>query len=192
MAINITVGKPADEATTSEETPEKQVQERVRLDARRTLDGNLMVFDHQDIDIVIVPSSNTVVTFPKDLMEDRIYATQDRFFYFMRKKGVVLPETVRGGAVYGSIEATMATPSEKGVSGPQVVLSMITEFIKEEKPYFRQYHDLEEEWVDDLTDPDDMHSTDLGEVPERERQGSLRPGYIRGPYGMTSFYRYEE
>jgi len=189
MAIDVEIksAKPKEE----EVAPQKP-QKVLELDIRRSLDGNLMIFDHEDIDIVLVPKTNKVIAFPKDLMEDRVYSTQDRFFYFLRKKGVINPDTVKGGSVYGSFEATVSTPVEEGVSAPQVALNIINKFIQEEKPYFRKYHELEDEWEKELTDPDDMHSTDLGDVPQTAKKGSLRPGYIRGPYGMTSFYRYEE
>ena len=187
MAIDVQIKS----APTKESTPEKP-QKVIKLDIRKSLDGNLMIFDHQDIDIVLMPSANKIIAFPKDLMEDRTYATQDRFFYFLRKKGIINPETVKGGAVYGSFEATISTPIEEGVSAPQAALNVIDKFIKEERPYFRKYHELEDEWEEELTNPDDRHSTDLGDVPQSAKKGSLRPGYIRGPYGMTSFYRYEE
>ena len=84
MSININIkGGEKKEVEKPEDT--------VTLDARKTLDGNLMVFDHEDVDIVLVPSSNKIMVFPKDLMEERIYHTQDRFFYFLRKKGVIVP-----------------------------------------------------------------------------------------------------
>ena len=187
MAIDVEI-KAAPPAPSPPEKPQKVVE----LDMRRSLDGNLMIFDHEDIDIVLVPTTNKIIAFPKELMEDRVYATQDRFFYFLRKKGVINPETVKGGSVYGSFEATISKPIEEGVSAPQVALSVIDKFIKEEKPYFRKYHELEDEWEKELTDPSNMDSTALGEVPQASKKGSLRPGYIRGPYGMTSFYRYEE
>jgi len=187
MAIDIEINPSAPEVA-----PPKEPQKVVELDMRRSLDGNLMIFDHEDIDIVLVPATNKVIAFPKELMEDRVYATQDRFFYFLRKKGVINPDTVKGGAVYGSFEATISTPIEEGVSAPQVALNVIDKFIKEEKPYFRKYHELEDEWEENLTDPSNMDSTALGDVPQASKKGSLRPGYIRGPYGMTSFYRYEE
>ena len=99
---------------------------------------------------------------------------------------------MKGGSVYGSMEATIATPIDEGVNASQVALHVVSKFIEEEKPYFRKYHELEAEYEEELTDPDIMHSTDLGDVPQAPKKGSLRPGYIRGPYGMTSFYRYEE
>ena len=188
MPININI-KSGEEKELEE--PEQPTQS-VSLDARKTLDGNLMVFDHEDIDIVLIPSSNKIMVFAKDLMEERIYHTQDRFFYFLRKKGVIVPETVKAGAVYGSMEATIATPIEESVNANQVVLNVVSKFIEEERPYFRKYHELESEYEEELTDPDIMNSTELGEVPQTAKKGALRPGYIRGPYGMTSFYRYEE
>ena len=189
MSIEVKIG--SDAAQPTQEAPQKP-QEIIRLDARKSLDGNIMIFAHHDIDIVLVPSTNKVITFPKDLMEDRIYATQDRFFYFLRKKGVINPDTIRGGAVYGAFEATISTPIEEGVNATQVALKVIDKFIQEEKPYFRKFDEWEEEHVEDLTDPNDMESTRLGDVPQTPKKGALRPGYIRGPYGMTSFYRYEE
>ena len=31
-------------------------------------------------------------------------------------------------------------------------------------------------------------STELGEVPQRDEQGSIRPGYIRNPYALNYLY----
>ena len=38
----------------------------LELKARKTLDGNIMIFDHQEIDIVLMPQKNKIVTFAKD------------------------------------------------------------------------------------------------------------------------------
>ena len=38
---------------------------RVNLKARKTLDGNILILDHEDIDIVLVSGKNKCVTFPK-------------------------------------------------------------------------------------------------------------------------------
>ena len=55
---------------------------RVKLKARRTLDGNIMILDHEDIDVVFLPEKNKCVTFPKETMSDKVYAAQDRMFQF--------------------------------------------------------------------------------------------------------------
>tara|TARA_R110000765_G_scaffold417058_1_gene519306 strand:- start:112 stop:669 length:558 start_codon:yes stop_codon:yes gene_type:complete len=185
MPIEITVGSP--EIAEEEERP---VQTSMSLNARKSLDGNIMIFDHEEIDIVVMPGQNKVVAFAKDLLEDTVYAAQDRLFYHLIKKGIVLPESVHGGNVYGSIEGTIATPIKEDVSGVQTAVFSIGNFILEEKPYFETYRDYEEAEMDHLTDPDEEDSTELGEVPHEEVKGSLRKSWIRGPYGMTYMYRY--
>ena len=40
-------------------TPKKLVE--ITLDVKKSLDGNLMIFDHKDIDIVIITESNKVI-----------------------------------------------------------------------------------------------------------------------------------
>jgi hypothetical protein len=185
MSIEIKVGSGA---TVEEE--EKPVQASMSLNARKSLDGNIMIFDHEEIDIVVMPSENKIVAFAKDLMEDTVYAAQDRLFYHLVKKGIVLPESVHGGNVYGSLEGVIAIPIQEDVSGIQSAVFSIGKFLLEEKPYFETYKEYEEGNVDDLTDPDDEDSTELGEVPQEEVKGSLRKSWIRGPYGMTYMYRY--
>jgi hypothetical protein len=37
-----------------------------------------MIFDHGDIDIVLSPSTNKVVAFPKETMSDMVYGAQNR------------------------------------------------------------------------------------------------------------------
>ena len=75
------------------------------MNARRSLDGNIMIFDHIDIDIVYMPTDQKVVTFAKAVQNDNVYGAQNRLFDYLSRRGVVLPESVRGGNVYGSIEA---------------------------------------------------------------------------------------
>ena len=68
-----------------------------------------MIFDHGDIDIVLSPSKNKIVVFPKETMNDLVYGAQNRLFERLHKKGVVIPESVQAGAFYGSLEGTMET-----------------------------------------------------------------------------------
>ena len=60
-------------------TPEgEQDSEKVvlSLNIRKTLDGNIIVRDHSDIDIVIIPSKKKIVTFPKDTATEETYVTK--------------------------------------------------------------------------------------------------------------------
>ena len=69
----------------------------ISLKARRTLNGNIMIFDHEDIDIVLSVESKKCVVFPKDQMSDKVYDAQDRMFKHLIKRGVVDHASVRGG-----------------------------------------------------------------------------------------------
>ena len=142
MAVELKIGS----AETDESEATKKPQDTVNLVARRSLNGDIMIFDHEDIDIVVMPDKNKIVTFPKDLMEDKVYSSQDRLFYFLRKNGVIEPESVQGGNIYGSIEAAIASPLEENVSSVQVAVRTISKFIEEEKPYFRTYQEFEEDY----------------------------------------------
>lgn len=176
MEIKVTIGS--------------KIQETISLNARKTLDGNIMIFDHEDVDIVLMPTESKIISFAKDMFSDKVYEAQDRLFKYLRSKGVVAFESVQGGNVYGSMEAAILTSINEDVDPVQATLYSVSKFIDEEKPYFRTRGDHEEDEMDYLLEPDEEHSTELGEFPHSEKQGSLVPGYIRGPYGMTSFFRY--
>ena len=96
MAVIIKVGKKANS---------KKV--RLELDLRQSLNGDLMIFDHGDIDIVLSPDKNKVVIFPKDTMSDLVYGAQNRLMAHLRKRGIVVAETIQAGAFYGSLEGTL-------------------------------------------------------------------------------------
>ena len=188
MAIEIKIDK-SEEAldSTQEENP---IQSTMSLNARKSLDGNIMIFDHQDIDIVVMPGKNKVVAFAKDLISDTVYEAQDRLFYYLVKKGIVLPESVHAGNVYGSMEAVVVTPLDENVSAPQAAVFSVGKFISEEKPFFNTYKEYEDDYEDSLTNPDEENSTELGEIPHADEKGSLRPAFLRGAYGLQYMYRY--
>ena len=62
-------------------------------------------------------------------------------------------------------------------------------FIKEEAPYFEHIEEFERAVDDYITEPADEDSTPLGEVPQEPTKGSISPGWIRGPYGMSIMHR---
>ena len=53
---------------------------KIEMVARRALNGDIMVFEHDLIDIVVSPSKKKVVAFPKERLERATYPVQDRFF----------------------------------------------------------------------------------------------------------------
>ena len=182
MAVNIVINKTA--------AIEEPVQETIFLNARESLDGNVMIFDHRDMDIVIMTESSKLLLLAKEQFSDKVYEAQDRLCTFLTKKGILEIGSIQGGNVYGSMEGRLVVPIEEGVSSVQTTMYNIWNFLKEEKEYFEAYEYKEEEEIEYLTEPDDETSTELGEVPHEEKKGSLVPGWVRGPYGMTTFYRY--
>ena len=56
----------------------------VELVARRALNGDIMIFDHDLVDIVVSPKTKKITTFPKRLVERETYPTQDKFYGFLR------------------------------------------------------------------------------------------------------------
>ena len=177
MAIVIKVGEFANE---------KKVT--LELNMRKSLNGDLMIFDHGDIDIVLSPSNNKVVAFPKETMNDLVYGAQNRLMSFLRKRGILVAESIQAGSFYGSLEGALEKPVKESISAPKLALVNISTFIDEERPYFEHTEAIISMTDDELTHPDKEDSTELGEVPQSTEQGSIRPGYIRDPYSMNYLY----
>jgi len=187
MAIKITVkGPDAEEELTSDENP---TQITMELQARKSLNGDIMVFDHPDIDIIIMPENLKVLALSKDLMDDSIYETQNQLFKFLHKRGVIVYDSVKGGNVYGSLEATIQESKMEGVDSVQSTLFNVGRFIESERPYYEYEKARIEQEEGNLLEPDAENSTELGEVPQEPEKGSMRPGWIRGPYGLYDLYR---
>ena len=177
MAVIIKIGKEANA---------KKV--RLELDLRKALNGDLMIFDHGDIDIVLSPEKNKVTVFPKDTMTDLVYGAQNRLFAHLRKRGIVVAETIQAGAFYGSIEGTLEQSKIEDASSAKLALINISNFIEEERPYFEQTEAIVSMADDELLHPDKEDSTELGEVPQEVEQGSIRQGYVRDPYSIGYMY----
>jgi hypothetical protein len=163
MAITIRIGNKANRKLVT-----------LEMDVRRSLDGDLMIFEHGDIDIVLSSSKNKIIAFPKEQITDYVYGAQNRLFAFLRKRGVVVAESIRGGSFYGSFEATLQKPLNEDISAAKVALVNINEFIEEERPYFEAMDVFVAETESEYTDPDKADSTELGEVPQAAEKGSMR------------------
>tara|TARA_S200002703_G_scaffold95339_1_gene82405 strand:- start:1234 stop:1764 length:531 start_codon:yes stop_codon:yes gene_type:complete len=166
MAITIRVGDKANRKLVT-----------LEMDVRKSLSGDLMIFDHGDIDIVLSTANNKVTAFPKEVLSDYVYGAQNRLFSFLKKRGVVIPETVRAGAFYGSFEATLQKPINEKISAAKMTLVNISEFINEERPYFEAMEAYVADTESEYVDPDKEKSTELGEVPQASEKGSMR--YVR-------------
>ena len=160
----------------------------LELNIRKSLSGDLMIFDHADIDIVLSSKNNKITAFPKETMNDMVYGAQNRLFSYLRKKGIVVSESVQAGSFYGAIEGSMETPYTDKINAAKMALLNISKFIEEERPYFENIEAVIAGVDDELTQPDKTDSTELGEVPQKTQQGTLRPGYVRDPYSYSYMY----
>jgi hypothetical protein len=177
MAVVVRIGAAADDAVV-----------RLEMDIRKSMNGDLMIFDHGDIDIVLSTKNNKITAFPKETMNDLVYGAQNRLFAHLRKKGLVIGDSIQAGSFFGSFEALMEEASSPDLSTPKLALINISNFIDEERPYFESTEAIISMTDDELVHPDKADSTELGEVPQRDEQGSIRPGYIRDPYSLSYLY----
>tara|TARA_R110000824_G_scaffold8887_1_gene40296 strand:- start:98 stop:655 length:558 start_codon:yes stop_codon:yes gene_type:complete len=182
MTIEVTVGgeQPPLQAAEKKDSP---VVANVKLKMRRAMNGDIMVFDHADIDIVMSPTTSKITAFAKEAMSDMVYGAQDRLFSFLSKKGIADRSSVQAGNVYGSMEGTILPGVDR--DSFRMALINISKYIDEERPYFEFAEKFGELTVDRFTDPDEESSTELGEVPQERTKGNLRPGYNYGPYWQS-------
>ena len=167
--INIKVGHP---------------QARVELKARKTLDGNLLILDHDMIDIVLIPNDNKVMSFPKTSAADDSYGSQSRLFEFLADKGIIIRDSIQGGNIFNSLEGVI--PQNPQLNPMQAAVYVISEFLSLEKDAQQTADDYEENLEKYFLKPSDMDSTEFGEVPQQAEKGAMVPGY----YYIPLRYRY--
>mgnify|MGYP003125538447 FL=1 len=157
------------------------------LNARKTLDGDIIVRDHPDVDIIVMVEKKKVVAFPKESLSDEVYQTQDKLFDFLSKRGIISPESIQGGNLHGSMEGKILQNEKMNVIN--FSLMSVAKFVEQERPYF-EYLDAFEKYQDDrLTDPSEADSTEFDPSRHSDTKGTMRPIYIRSPYGMSFTYR---
>ena len=165
---------------------EIKLDPKIELKARRTLAGDIMILDHEDIDIVLMLEKGKCVSFPKEEMSDKVYYAQDRMYNFLAKQGLISHSTVRGGNVFGSMEAEMLESKIPGINRNQAMLYSIHEYITGEKPYFRKANQFDDERLDSMLRPAPEDSTELGDVPHKAKKGPDASAVK--PYGFMYNY----
>ena len=161
---------------------EKAPQITVALEARKTMGGDFLILDHIDIDIVIVPGDKKIVAFPKENMHDYVYDAQSRLFHHLTRRGVVLRDSVQGGSVYGAIEGLLAESVDEVVDPVQMAIYSISRFIDTERPHFDYVKNYDDYIEKQLTSPGPEDSTELGEIPQEPRKGTILPNMR--PYNL--------
>tara|TARA_Y100000114_G_C11719444_1_gene307718 strand:+ start:321 stop:968 length:648 start_codon:yes stop_codon:yes gene_type:complete len=162
--------------------PKKQ-QFEFKLKLRTALNGDLMIFDHSDIDIMILKEKKKIVAFAKDMMSEVVYGAENRLFNYLRKQGVIAYDSIQGGNVYGSMEGLMLEmKGDKNSESMNYVLYQISEWMDSERPYFESNEAYDQMVDDHLLNPSDEFSTEFGEVPHEEEKGSILQKGMFSPY----------
>ena len=131
MSIKINIEKP--------EVPSIKVE----LQVRKTLDGKIMILDHKLIDIILDTSINKIITFPKEDVCDEIYGIQNSYFRHLVNEGIVTPDSIQSGNVFGSLEGKYEEPVDDAVSAAQVVLYSTKKFIDSQTPHLEMQDFIE-------------------------------------------------
>ena len=152
----------------------------IKLNLRRALNGDYLIYDHPLFDIVIMPTKNKIVSFRKRDTQIDPYPSQDKYLDYLMRLGMIVQDSIQGGNVYGSLEAVY--PINDKVDTIQALLLATYNFLKDEKELFGAVEEIEEEYEDRLLDPEAEDSTELGEVPQAAKKGSIDPNSL--PYGL--------
>ena len=162
---------------------ERKVQ--FELNIRKALNGDLLVFDHKDIDIVLMIEKKKLVAFPKDIMSEVVYGAEARLMEWMRHNGIIEYDSIQGGNVYGSLEGKIHESTER--DSIKSTVYQLSEWIQSEAPSSKMIKGHDDMMQDELLEPDEDMSTELGEVPHEEEKGSIRRHGMFDPYTYGRF-----
>ena len=192
MPVNI---KITDSANQDQTPPEPQgvkievvAKDKIegKLKLRSSLNGDLMIMDHKDIDIVLKPKDKKIVAFAKETLSDLVYGAESRLLEYLRKTGVLKIDSIQGGNIYGSLEGKL----HEGDKAVEITLMKISEWMETEQPMMAGRTGYDDMQDDHLLSPDGEYSTELGEVPAEDQKGSILQHNLFAPY-LYGRYTYE-
>lgn len=164
---------------------EKNPSIKTNMKLRKSLDGKLIITDHEDLDIIIDQNNKKIIVLATDMKNsDKTYYTQDLLFKNLIKKGIVDPSTVKAGNVYGCLEGKILD-SNTNVNSIDLTLLALDRWLDKERPNFLYSKKQEEEFEKNLTEPDEDDSTPLGKIEHKTKKYSKeQPG---GSISNTQF-----
>jgi len=153
---------------------------KFELNIRKALNGDLLVFDHKDIDIVLMVEKKKLVAFPKDIMTEVVYGAEARLMEWMRHNGIIEYDSIQGGNVYGSLEGKIHESTER--DSIKSTVYQLSEWLDSEAPSSKMVKGHDDIMQDNLLEPDKEKSTELGEVPHAQEKGSIVQNSMFSPY----------
>jgi hypothetical protein len=151
----------------------------VELNARRALDGSLLIMDHKKIDIAVIPESMKITVFPKHTTSEDVYDFQSRLLELLAARGILDRGSIQGGNIFRSLEGVLYENEE--VNPLQAAVFVISEFLSDEARHEAVADRYEKELEKMYTHPDDRGTTEFDEVPQSSERGTMRPGYYYNP-----------
>ena len=131
-------------------------------------------------------SSSKITTFPKADNKQESYTVQESLLYHLSKTGILKKSSIRSGSFYSSLEGDIMESAIEGVSSYQSALLEIYNFLQEERPNVDARKIYSKDLQQFFLDPEDKDTTELGEVPQKEKKGSM-DHQVR-PYGYQYMY----
>jgi len=162
--------------------PSNLIELKTSLVIREAINGDVMVFGHNDIDIIILKEQGKIVAFAKDLLTESVYGAESRLFEYLKKRGVVAYDSIQGGNVYGSIEAKMLDGTKTEKNNVFETIIALGDWMKDEEPYMKSSEMFDDMVEDHFVDPDDESTTELGEVPHGDKKGAIVQKNLFAPY----------
>lgn len=150
------------------------------MNMRKSLNGDLMIFEHNDIDIIIMTEKRKVVAFAKELMSEVVYGAESRLMEHLRKSGIIEFDSIQGGNVYGSLEGKIHESKER--DSVKSTIYQVYQWLLTERPYMEAIAGHDEQMEDALIAPNAEFSTELGEIPHADEKGSILQHNLFAPY----------
>ena len=131
IKIKIVTDQDADQDTEQDKGVKIEIVEKdevnFKLMTRSAVNGDIMILDHKDIDIVLKQDEGKILTFAKETISDYTYGAEARLLEFMRKNGVLEYDSIQGGNIYGSLEGKLMKSEDVEVN--KVALKIISEWM---------------------------------------------------------------
>ena len=164
----------------------KEIQ-KIFLKAKKTLDNNVIISDHPELDISLLVQKNKIIAMPKDQLDDEIYDAQMRLFKFLAAAGVIDRESIQAGNIFMSMEAKVL--EMKDGDALQHLLLVLSKFIEGDLPFYKDLENFEKETEQALLDPEPDEYSEFDPNRHDEKKGSLGTHSKYQQYGIGAYYR---
>ena len=166
----------------------KEPQASVSLKISKSLSGNLIISDHDYLDIIIDPTQHKIITLPNPQADKDVFSYQQDLFRHLFHKGLVENPAPEGGMSYGVVEASYTPSSDAEVDSVQSILYQLEKYLQMVDLQNSEAEEYDDNIEDRFTDPPPGEYTPYGSVPPYQdtpqgSQDSYNPAYAYAGYG---------